>query len=171
MEGIDPYTHDQNGIIPIQCAVKNGHLEIVEYMIESEKFEIATKLNPYNMLHNKIKLYFHYGQSFGKTVYGMKASVDTIIASEISLDIKVHTILHEACSCKHLKMVEYLVKKCNCNPYENNTNDTLSPLEIACFNGNFSVIQYIFEHVTYHDRLQAEVMLLKILFPDFSKIN
>ena len=132
---------------PIQLAVKNGHLEIVKYMIKFDKYLTPSKVN--------FKVALFMDDTSKNIIVDMETNQFVASLSCEYFDFKTWTLLHEACRWGQLEIIEYLVTDCSSNPYGDGYQ--ISPLDTACLFGSIEAVKYIFSQFPYNYRFRRSV--------------
>ena len=122
-----------NGATPMLMACRNGHLDVVEYLIERCGADIEQAGSGMKPTRNDLffpKFIFHFLFSFLVTFDG-----ETIEGAPP---------LWVAAAAGHVHIVRFLVRggaSVNCTTKTNST-----PLRAACFDGHFEIVKYLIDH-------------------------
>ena len=147
LEMVDVNAKDKRyGSRPLDLAAQYGSMEIVKYMCQEKKCYDESR-------YKGVDTPLHFA-AFG----GRIDVVKYLINQKITCDVKGNrdrTPLHSACKGGNIEIVEYLMKVMNADPYCQDHEYGLTPLDLAAEHASQDVVKYMVE-----DRK------CKVTFPD-----
>ena len=121
------------GDTPIHIACKNGHLPVVQYLIEQQKFDINIK-----GFQEKTPLHYACEKDHLPIVEYLISKGANINAKDRGGDY----VIHYACRKGLLPIVQYLIEQQNVDiDIKNKYEET--PLQYACEKGHLPIIEYL----------------------------
>lgn len=129
---------------PLHIAALNGHLELVQYLIQKRTLLYAKKFNLWKPLK---WIFLDNANYLYNTQYKLEKEAEMFSRSEESENEEneiFETPLQSAAKEGHLKIIKYLLKQgadinCRCSPVYN-------PIQYASIRGHLHVVQFLLEN-------------------------